>query len=314
MNSLVTVVITIFNRFDLADRAIESIIHQSYSNWELVVIDDFSSSIYALPIFCEKYKNKIRVIRNSINQGPGLSRQKGVENSQGEFICFLDSDDFYNVEFLARSLAVHKSHPEISATYTIAQYIGNNEIRKGSNNRYTNLMPTLFLENRPWPTCALLWKRKFVASWKELRTNQDSLFEIDCSFLNNKIEHVPQILCFIDKNTGANATDLVKEIDILRQRNYVANYALENWKNIKIAPNDKRILLIAILNRIIIVSSKLIGLGVWDKVLINSLNIVKHKPFHSLVLVFFSCFAVIPNSFIRKMLKRMLERKVIPIR
>jgi hypothetical protein len=62
---------------------------------------------------------------------------------------------------------------------------------------------------RPWATCALMWKKKYLAKWSDLRTNQDALFELETSLSNPKVAFITSVKCVIDKETGQNACDLV---------------------------------------------------------------------------------------------------------
>jgi hypothetical protein len=66
---------------------------------------------------------------------------------------------------------------------------------------------------RPWATCAIMWKKKHLAKWNSIRTNQDALFELESSCNNPVIKFIPKVLCVIDKNTGANADNLVSKLN-----------------------------------------------------------------------------------------------------
>lgn len=307
---LVSIIIPVYNRFDLAFRAINSVISQTYTNWEIFIVDDCSISIFQLneDILRASDSRTIKVFRNETNLGPGRSRQKGLNNASGEYVCFLDSDDYYHPDFLEKSISMHRENPGIGATYTISKYIQTDLIIKYSDQNHKYLMPTLFEKQRPWPTCALLWNRKFVASWKELRTNQDSLFEIDCSLMNNRIQLVPEILCFIDKGTGQNTTDLVKEAASDLHRNHVVTYALKNWKKIQVDNEDKRRLKNAVIKRTIYVSSKLAGHGLSLPILKNGIQLVSLKWTAAFFLIFFSVFVSIPSKKIHSLSKRIIIR------
>jgi len=303
---LVSIIIPVFNRFDLAFRAINSVLSQTHTNWELFIIDDCSESVFELSedIVKQMDTRPIKVFRNETNQGPGRSRQTGLNNARGEYVCFLDSDDYYHPDFLKKSINVHQKYSEIGATYTTSKYIQTNEIRKNSDQTYKYLMPTLFEKKRPWPTCALLWKKDCTASWKELRSNQDSLFEIDCSFINNRIQHIPEILCFIDKGTGQNTKDLVKDTASNLHRNYVTIYALKNWKKIRVENKDQQQLKEIIIKRVIYVSSKLAGNGIGLPILNNSLQLFPLNWRIAVSLMLLSFMVFIPSGRIRNLSKR----------
>ena len=94
-NPLISVIIPVFNRGEIITGVINSLNLQSFINFEVIFIDDYS--LVPLEITLFKLKDTInftyRVERNEKNRGVSYSRNKGVAISKGEFICFLDSDD-----------------------------------------------------------------------------------------------------------------------------------------------------------------------------------------------------------------------------
>ncbi len=209
-NPLISIVIPLFNRFEHVHRAINSVISQSYTNWELFIVDDCSKDEFKLGSQLNLSQFKIQLIRNQKNLGPGLSRQVGLNLSNGYYISFLDSDDYWKPDFLQKSLEVHLASPELCATYTQSEMIdGTLRRRNMSHEAVDDIFYGVVSGVRPWATCSILWKKKFLGSWRSIRTNQDALFELETSVKNSKIQMIPEILCVIDKNTGSNAEDLV---------------------------------------------------------------------------------------------------------
>ena len=89
---MVSIIITLYNKQNTIDRAIQSALKQSYSNCEVIVVDD--SSTDKSPEICAKYGDKIRVIRSDKNIGLPYSRQTGINHAHGQFITFIDADDY----------------------------------------------------------------------------------------------------------------------------------------------------------------------------------------------------------------------------
>jgi glycosyltransferase involved in cell wall biosynthesis len=93
--------------------AIESVIAQSYSDWELIVIDDGSpDESGAIASSYAARDKRIRVARQ-VNGGLSSARNHGVRLARGEFIAILDSDDLWQPSFLAAQVAVLQHHPEV---------------------------------------------------------------------------------------------------------------------------------------------------------------------------------------------------------
>lgn len=90
---LVSAIITTKNRADLLPRALDSVLHQTYPNLEIIVVDDGSDD--ETPQIIKQYQkdHPIISIRNEISLGANKSRNLGIEKAQGEFVAGLDDDD-----------------------------------------------------------------------------------------------------------------------------------------------------------------------------------------------------------------------------
>jgi glycosyltransferase involved in cell wall biosynthesis len=208
--ALISVIIPIFNRHNYANRAVTSVLAQSHKNWELFIIDDNSNSPYLLPDSCKQLIQNVTILRNERNIGPGLSRQRGLDLAIGEYVCFLDSDDYWKPDFLAESIVVHAANPELAATYCQSE-MTDGILRRRNNieDAVDDIFYGVVSGVRPWATCALMWKRKYLAKWNSIRTNQDALFELETSVKNHRIKMIAVVLCVIDKETGNNAQNIV---------------------------------------------------------------------------------------------------------
>jgi glycosyltransferase involved in cell wall biosynthesis len=100
MNSLVSVIVPIYNTEKYLNRCIDSIINQSYKNLEIILIDDGSTdnSFY----LCKEYAKEDKRISfyHQKNKGLSFTRNKGISLSKGMIISFIDSDDFVDQEFI----------------------------------------------------------------------------------------------------------------------------------------------------------------------------------------------------------------------
>src|SRR5262245_55505715 len=88
---LVTVVITVYNRLAFLDQAVQSVLDQSYPQIELIVVDDGSDM--DVKTVLEPFGNLLRLYTKS-NGGISSARNIGIRHAKGEFILFLDDDDF----------------------------------------------------------------------------------------------------------------------------------------------------------------------------------------------------------------------------
>jgi glycosyltransferase involved in cell wall biosynthesis len=116
MQPLVSVIIPAYNRADLITHTLMSLINQSYTNWEAIVIDDNSTdnTVEAIELMASK-DTRITVVvkKENIIKGAASSRNIGMDKSNGDFIIFLDSDDVLAEFALERRVKVLLNNPNI---------------------------------------------------------------------------------------------------------------------------------------------------------------------------------------------------------
>lgn len=102
----VSVIIPYYNDSKVFERCLLSVIRQTYSPKEIIIIDDNSNDSADLKSIIEKHKDKVSIIyeRNSINKNAAFSRNRGVDLSNYEVIALLDADDYWHTEHLNISI------------------------------------------------------------------------------------------------------------------------------------------------------------------------------------------------------------------
>jgi glycosyltransferase involved in cell wall biosynthesis len=124
----VSVVIPTYNRAEQVCQSVESVLAQSYTDVEIIVVDDGSSdgtekSLKAI------YGDRIRYFYQA-NQGVSMARNKGIVEARGEWIAFLDSDDLWEKDKLEWQLkTLERFSPDCSACYTDVRFYNNYETR-----------------------------------------------------------------------------------------------------------------------------------------------------------------------------------------
>ncbi len=131
VNILFSVIIPTYNRDGIIGRAIESVLAQTYQNWELIIVDDGSTDNTREIV--ESYKDdRIRYFWKE-NEERSIARNYGIDKAKGAYISFLDDDDYYLPEFLA---TFHKSIIENNipfAAFTCFEYTENNGVKSKNN-------------------------------------------------------------------------------------------------------------------------------------------------------------------------------------
>lgn len=113
-NKLVSVVMPLYNAERYVFKAIDSILKQSYNNFELILIDDCSTDL-TMSVVENIFDARIKIFHNEQNKGIAYSRNKGMELAQGEYIALMDDDDLAPFDRLEKEVEFLETNPQIDA-------------------------------------------------------------------------------------------------------------------------------------------------------------------------------------------------------
>ena len=118
MSPEISIITPVFESELFIKLTIESVLNQTYQNWELIIIDDASSdgSVKIAESFATK-DERINLIKLDSNKGPAAARNRGIKEASGRYIAFLDSDDLWHEEKLYKQLKFMKKN-HYAFTYT----------------------------------------------------------------------------------------------------------------------------------------------------------------------------------------------------
>lgn len=130
ISPFVTVYIPTYNRCFLLERAVESLLNQTYANFEVIIVDDCSidDTLDYLAQVSQK-DSRVRYFQNEKNSGACLSRNKAIMEAKGEFITGLDDDDEFESERL--QFLVDNFDPKYAFISTAIKIIDKNGLKKG---------------------------------------------------------------------------------------------------------------------------------------------------------------------------------------
>jgi glycosyltransferase involved in cell wall biosynthesis len=122
---VISVIIPVYNRFEMAKEAVSSVIGQTYRNFEIIIVDD--GSIDMTPVIPTYFRDDERVRYIKINHSgmPGLVRNMGVKISKGKYLAFLDSDDLWMESKLEKQIRYLENNPEYKIVHTREAWIRN---------------------------------------------------------------------------------------------------------------------------------------------------------------------------------------------
>lgn len=100
----VSVIIPCYNSYKYMNKCLKSLEDQTFKDFEVIFVDDYSTdnTYNDLKKYLENTNLQWELLKNSQNSGPGQSRNNGIEKAKGEFVCFMDSDDWYENNFLEK--------------------------------------------------------------------------------------------------------------------------------------------------------------------------------------------------------------------
>ena len=120
MNELVSIITPTYNSAKFIEATIQSIKKQTYSHWELILIDDGSAD-NTIELIKKIAKEDTRIIYQQLkqNSGPAIARNTGIKRAKGDYLTFIDADDIWFPEFIETSINTIKTHncPFVFASY-----------------------------------------------------------------------------------------------------------------------------------------------------------------------------------------------------
>lgn len=125
INKLVSIITPSFNSVKFIKQCIESVIAQTYTNWEMLIVDDYSSD-NSLQIL-KKYNDKrIQLIELDKNVGASESRNVAIRKAKGKYIAFLDSDDLWEPQKLEKQISFMETE-DIAFSFSTYQPMSDDE-------------------------------------------------------------------------------------------------------------------------------------------------------------------------------------------
>jgi len=197
-NNTVSIIIATFNRAHLIGETIESVLAQTYSDWECIVVDDGSSDNTE-----EVMKNyvvndsRIKFYNRPSNRpkGPNASRNYGIEKSSGEYILSLDSDDWLLSNHLELKMKAFNENPDIVGVLSKTIMVNDNKevIKKETRTFLTENMLEDFVSLKiSWYMHDIIWRKSFLQG--KVLYNEQLLKMLDRDFHIRRLAEEPKLL------------------------------------------------------------------------------------------------------------------------
>lgn len=152
MKGLVSIIMPSYNTAQYIVKSIESVLAQSYANWELIIVDDCSTDHTDEAVSGYLTDPRIHYIKNEKNSGAAVSRNRALREAKGKWIAFLDSDDCWEPAKLQRQIAFMVNN---GYDFSYTNYIEIDECSKPSGKSVTGprRITKQGMYNYCWPGC-----------------------------------------------------------------------------------------------------------------------------------------------------------------
>lgn len=125
---LISIIMAVYNCASTVEEAIDSILNQTYDNWEFIICDDCSTdnTLEIVREYEKKYPDKFKVIQNEVNSKLSYSLNHCLKYAQGEFIARMDGDDISVPERFETQVKYLREHPDVDLCSTLVQRFDEN--------------------------------------------------------------------------------------------------------------------------------------------------------------------------------------------
>lgn len=206
---LISIIVPIYNSAKFLHRCVDSILAQDYQNIEIILVDDGSKD--ESPIICDEYSKKHKNIRvlHIPNGGASLARKKGIEIAKGQYLSFVDSDDYVTKNYIsALYTAIQKYHTQVASCH-VQITKANNKIRTEATSAISllekNTLMYRFFHYEFWGMHGKLYKREVFYNiyFPKETLSEDYLINTQIFIKDCKIAYVTSSLYIYEKHEGS---------------------------------------------------------------------------------------------------------------
>ena len=152
MAGLVSIIMSSYNTAEYIAESIQSVLSQSYIDWELIVVDDCSTDNTDEVVKPYLSDERIIYLKNEMNSGAAVSRNRALREAKGKWIAFLDSDDLWTPDKLSKQINFMEEHG-YSFTYTNYAEIDTDSKKNGVTVTGPKRITKCGMFNYCWPGC-----------------------------------------------------------------------------------------------------------------------------------------------------------------
>lgn len=209
MQKKISVIVPVYNAEGTIKRCLDSILSQTIDSYEIILVDDVSEddSLSILNEYAALFPDIVRVLAGKLNRGAGGARNQGLEAAEGEYVCFVDSDDYICDSMLEKMYA-----KAVQGNYDIVESLIYSEKKQGNEESIADIFCDKELSDYERSYMLLtdgyivtkLFKRELLSgiSFRENVKLEDADFLIRVLLKTSKIGKVNEAFYFYDDNAA----------------------------------------------------------------------------------------------------------------
>ena len=214
MEPLVSIITPLYNSEKYIAETIESVLAQTYSNWEMIIVDDCSKDNSTKIVEKKKKKDRrIKLYRNEINKGVSYTRNRAIDLSQGKYIAFLDSDDLWKKEKLEKQIKFMEEK-NVVLSYTAYEKINEDGSKRGEVRVPDKLDYEELLKNCLIGFLTAIYRKEELKDFKFINSKaEDYIFWLSILKRINYAYGLNEILAsyrVLNNSRSSNKIDIVK--------------------------------------------------------------------------------------------------------
>ena len=210
----ISVIVPVYNVEKYLERCLDSILNQTYDNYEIICVNDCSpdASQKILEKYAEQHKDKVQVLVNEKNMGQGKSREQGIRAAKGKYVFFIDSDDYIAEDYLETYMNEMKSSPcDVIVGGYIRDIDGTLKTHKIKNNiwsvsTYVITPPKMFSKK---------FLQDYEISFSKVRCAEDVFFTMDmfCNPLSYRVIDYAGYYYYMNRNSTTKSLTYDKKLE-----------------------------------------------------------------------------------------------------
>lgn len=238
MNPLITISIPVYNVEKYIEKALSSALNQTYDNLEFLIIDDKgtdnSMAVIRNLIAAHPRGNAVKIIDHDKNQGTGATKNSAIDNAAGEYLFFMDSDDYIAencIELLFNALKKYDSQMSVGSYTNFDDERGSYSPKIMGDNYYSGAYALTMFENYT-PTWNKLYEIKLLRDNKVRCIPQDTFEDIFWEFqLIDIVEKVAVIsdITYYYRLDNANSVTQMQERKVFSKKDFAQRYRIQKY-------------------------------------------------------------------------------------